>query len=741
MKKTGRTGGRNYFAEYGPALARNGWPPIRVQHCGKKPVGNGWQKSPIRLPEAERIARSGVRYGVGILTGNIVGLDNDYKDDGSCPADLFAALVDLTKHSFPDALMRIGNPAKPPLCVIRLEDDAQTDSQDLGKFQILGKGRQFVGYGIHPDTKREYRWVENFLNGAPHEMPLAEVPAYSKKRLLEFIEGVRILQETFGLSSSKSTRRQKTDDPANVEALRISPKYRKLIFDDSDPPVGYESRSEAVFAVLIELLRIGCSDDQIEAIFLDSTYPISAHIQDQAKPGDYLKRNIEKARKLATDPDIERINANHALAMVGGKAVILREHTDRHGIPLVDFGSVESFKQFHLNQEVERDGMRKPIPLGDYWMRHPRRRQYESVEFNPLPVGSKPSTDERHYNLWRGFGVEPKKGDCSKILAHLKNIVCKGNKVHSNWVEGWLAEPVQRPAQKSGTALVIRGLQGTGKSIIADYIRPIFGPHFVGPVAHPKQITGQFNGHMKQGLLLHVEEAFLADDRTGEAVIKNLITSPTHLVEEKGLTPISFDNYLRLLITTNHEWAVPVSMEGRRFAVFEISDRHRGDDEYFKALAYEMNHGGREALLYHLSQFDLSKVNLRQVPNTDALREQKVHSLAPMERWLHGILVDGQLPGAVTEPNRCLKDALYNDYIEKTKKQGGWRPGDAVALGTFLRKMISGYESLRRTVSDSGGRTWVCEFPSLADCRKAFDEKMGGQSITWPASTKEWEAL
>jgi hypothetical protein len=57
-----------------------------------------------------------------------------------------------------------------------------------------------------------------------------------------------------------------------------------------------------------------------------------------------------------------------------------------------------------------------------------------------------------HFNLWRGFAVEPIAGDCSKFLAHLRDNVCRGDESLYRWVVGWFAQIVQQPDKKMGTA-------------------------------------------------------------------------------------------------------------------------------------------------------------------------------------------------------------------------------------------------------------------------------------------------
>jgi hypothetical protein len=62
----------------------------------------------------------------------------------------------------------------------------------------------------------------------------------------------------------------------------------------------------------------------------------------------------------------------------------------------------------------DKNGADIVVPATKYWLKHPRRRKYQDIGF--FPNRDVPS----FYNLWRGFAVEPRKGDCSKFLAHIR---------------------------------------------------------------------------------------------------------------------------------------------------------------------------------------------------------------------------------------------------------------------------------------------------------------------------------
>lgn len=49
--------------------------------------------------------------------------------------------------------------------------------------EVLATGQQFMGFGIHPDTKAPYRWPEC----SPLDVPLHELPIVSRDRCEAFV--------------------------------------------------------------------------------------------------------------------------------------------------------------------------------------------------------------------------------------------------------------------------------------------------------------------------------------------------------------------------------------------------------------------------------------------------------------------------------------------------------------------------------------------------------------------------
>ena len=115
-------------------------------------------------------------------------------------------------------------------------------------------------------------------------------------------------------------------------------------------------------------------------------------------------------------------------------------------------------------------------------------------------------------------------------------------------------------------------------------------------------------------------------------------------IEYKRIDPIYIKNFVRLFITGNPDWMIPAGFKERRWAIFDMGTGSIQDHAYFAAIDEEMNNGGREALLHHLLEFDLTKVNLRQIPKTAALFEQQIELMTPEQSWWLDTLMNGALP-------------------------------------------------------------------------------------------------
>ncbi len=421
---------------------------------------------------------------------------------------------------------------------------------------------------------------------------------------------------------------------------------------------------------------------------------------------------------------VSELNAKHAVVMVGGRCAVLTEVEEiRRQYKTITLSKQSDFTLFYKNRQIQVGNRR--MELGTYWLQHPARRQYTKVVFSP--EGCAPG----EYNLWRGFAVEPKEGNCDLYLEHTRDVICRGNEAHYRWVLAWKAGIVQHPCTRFGTSLVMRGAEGVGKGIEAKGFGRLFGQHFVH-LTQSRHLVGNFNAHLREALVVFVDEAFWAGDKSAEGVLKALITEERHMVESKGFDPIQVDNYTHFLISSNNDWIVPAGATARRFAVFDVSDKHRQDIEYFKKIETQMQNGGSAALLHFLLHYDGSAVDLRRVPQTAALVDQKALSMTPVQRFWKNCLMHGSNTGMHNpqwlQSVECR--LLHKLYREEAEELGTRHRANETELGIQLKKLVPGlrkarrwYENVWPTGKDKR-RRYEWDFPDLDTCRKAFDTVM-----------------
>jgi hypothetical protein len=463
--------------------------------------------------------------------------------------------------------------------------------------------------------------------------------------------------------------------------------------------------------------------------------PVDKKQNGLSNAGGYLEDDAAKIEK-ENIRQIKRLNETHAAVMVGGKFQILNEFID----PLTgkqDFSlsSVFDFNNRYANRKLQKP--RSPdeaMSLAKAWIESDLRREFQGIIFDPN------STDPHFYNLWNGLAYTPKKGDWSLFQDHIFEVIADKNGRIFIWILAWLARILQDPGgERPGTALVLRGKQGTGKGLFVDFFGKLLGKHYI-QVAQASQVTGRFNSHMKDALLVFVDEGFWAGDKQAEGVIKNLITEPNLTVEQKGKDIIRVQNNVNLIMASNNSWVCPAGLEERRFFVLGVSDKHQQDHAYFKAIVAQMENGGLEAMLHDLLEMDISQHNLREFEQTSGLFEQKLYSMDTVQKYWFERLREGnlrpyRLNSNDSEPGWNYEVPTvdqYEDYLEFARSINDRYPSTETQLGIELNKLCSGIKKDRHRLP-GGGSLHSRRFPPLDECRAEF-ESLVKTGIDWEES-------
>jgi hypothetical protein len=440
------------------------------------------------------------------------------------------------------------------------------------------------------------------------------------------------------------------------------------------------------------------------------------------------------SKKLNNKPPktwLEKTNADYAFVLEGGEARVFTQVVDPDfGCTRVQAIKPAAFKAALDNQLVDASlpDAKKPklVGLGTYWMKHAGRRQH----LKGTTLIANGNAPDGYYNLWTGWGVELKKGDWPLMQWHIMHIVCGNNQKLYDYLIRWMARAVQKPEVPGETAIVLKGKKGTGKGRLGNALCKLFGGHALH-FTKSDQLVGRFNAHLRTAIFIFADEAFFAGDKKNEGSLKALITEETVAIEAKGVDLVTGKNRTHIMMATNNDWAVPSSAEERRFFVVEVSDEMRGDFEYFKKLKAEQDQGGLAAMLYDLQTLDISDFNVRDIPQTAALLDQKILSLTGTEAWLYDCLQNGSVlhrndnetdwdaDGVV-----FAKNDAYDAFVHRASVYRCARDIPVKSVWSKRIREIVGADDCRPNSVRS------LKLPPLDQCRAKFEAYLG-QDIEW----------
>jgi hypothetical protein len=137
---------------------------------------------------------------------------------------------------------------------------------------------------------------------------------------------------------------------------------------------------------------------------------------------------------------------------------------------------------------------------------------------------------------------------------------------------------------------------------------------------------------------------------------------------------------------------------------------------------------------------DLTEFDVRAVPKTAALREQKQLTFPPEIQWWFEKLADSRILERHDFWEReVVKDELYEDYVKFMQRLGVARKVAPTTLGRQLRRVCPGefprsyQKDVHIPIDDGYGRTitirkrkYHYQLPDVAEARLYFDKMFGG---------------
>lgn len=183
------------YATAAERLLDNGYAPLPIIPGQKRPPVDGWTTVTIDLLAVSTWARQYPRFGVGLRTGSLVGLDIDILDP-----DLAHLAERLAIERLGDTLVRVGLwPKRLLLYRTNAPFSKLVRGSEFAKVEVLGAGQQFVAFGCHPGTGANYYWP---YDETPLDVRFDALPLVVEARVRAFLEEAATL---LGLKEGKAS--------------------------------------------------------------------------------------------------------------------------------------------------------------------------------------------------------------------------------------------------------------------------------------------------------------------------------------------------------------------------------------------------------------------------------------------------------------------------------------------------------------------------------------------------------
>ena len=178
-------------------------------------------------------------------------------------------------------------------------------------------------------------------------------------------------------------------------------------------------------------------------------------------------------------------------------------------------------------------------------------------------------------NLFKRFGCEAIKGDCTLILQHIFEVWCSSDEAVCNAMLNLIASQIQKIGHASRIIVVlISKKQQAGKGIVMDEVLlPIFGDAGYATV-RIEDVTGSFNDAMRGRAFFMLDEALFGGDKAAASRIKGIVATHSLSFNQKFVPLVKLPTAVNLWILSNADQPAYVEEEDARYWPLRVSE-HR----------------------------------------------------------------------------------------------------------------------------------------------------------------------
>lgn len=332
-------------------------------------------------------------------------------------------------------------------------------------------------------------------------------------------------------------------------------------------------------------------------------------------------------------------------------------------------------------QTMELANLKHLVGGGVYklWAESYDRKVVKGIRFEPaMDLGPD------YINLFTGWPLTPKQGDCKLILQHIQRL-CGNRSQEFMWLLNWLAYPLQHPGSKMASAVIVHGSEGTGKSITFDDIMGrIYGQYKT--TIGQQQLESSFTEWQSKKLFVLAEEVVARSERNQfKGVLKHLVTGSTLQIDQKHMSLRDETNHMNMVFLSNSTIPLELDTGDRRYMVLYADEVPPA--QYFRDLFKEINNGGVEAFFHFLLNMDLGDFNQHTKPPLNQEKQNLIAGSMTSPVYFYNQWKNGELD---VEYGCATSSALYRYFTKWCEQNGEYKRTQRYFSGELQRVMTQG---------------------------------------------------
>lgn len=296
----------------------------------------------------------------------------------------------------------------------------------------------------------------------------------------------------------------------------------------------------------------------------------------------------------------------------------------------------------YAERQLRKDGTvsYKTVSAAAAWLQWPHRMQVAKLTYEPgkdkfiNTNGGRPK-----FNIWPGWGLQPKKGDPKPFLALVDHLFTGADKGAKEWFLSWCAYPLQYPGLKMFSSVVIHGVRhGTGKSLLGLTLGRIYGKNFTE--ISQMDLHNSFNEWAESKQFVMGDDVTGSNKRQDADFLKKLITQRELRVNGKYVPTYVVPDCINYFFTAQQSDSFFLEDDDRRFFINEVTVGPLSE-EFYVDFNLWVDSGGAAAIFYYLKNYDTKDFNPAAAAFKTAAKERMITNIqSDLATWVRQVLTN-----------------------------------------------------------------------------------------------------